>query len=55
MISYHNMIFYFYYYITILSLQALQTGASLVPVYTFGQDKCFDFHISDNTFLLKLG
>lgn len=34
---------------------ALNSGASIVPVYTFNQDKCFDFAISTNKFLVGLG
>lgn len=34
---------------------AIQNGAMLVPMYTFNQDKCFDFIVSENKSLLQIG
>ena len=34
---------------------ALQIGAPIVPTYMFGQEKIFDFVLSDNKLIVSLG
>jgi len=34
---------------------AMQSGAAIVPMFVFGQDKCYDYIVSDNKILLDVG